>query len=67
MRAIKAEILTTLNDTVQEGVKAIHSIKHGNPNLDNLKIIGKAEFAEELIEKMSGKKITRLQDTRDLY
>ncbi len=67
MKAIKTEILTTLNNTVIEGVQAIHSIKQGNPNMSNLKIIGKAEFAEELIEKLSGKKMTLLQDTRDLY
>tara|TARA_R110000824_G_scaffold231027_1_gene418775 strand:- start:74 stop:274 length:201 start_codon:yes stop_codon:yes gene_type:complete len=64
---MESKILTTLNDAVQEGVKAIKSIKHGNTNMQNLKIIGKAEFAEELIEKISGKKITLLQDTRDLY
>ena len=53
---MESKILTTLNQAVQEGVKAIHSIKHGNTNMQNLKIIGKAEFAEELIEKMTGEK-----------
>ena len=61
------DIMTILNQAVQQGVKAIHSIKNGNGSMENLKIIGRAELAEEVLEKMTGKKQTLLQDTRDTY
>ena len=64
---METKILTTLNEEVKKGVKAIHSIKNGNTKLHNLTIIGRAELAEELLEKMTGEKITLLQDTRDSY
>tara|TARA_R100000655_G_scaffold714_4_gene3058 strand:- start:4310 stop:4531 length:222 start_codon:yes stop_codon:yes gene_type:complete len=64
---METKILTTLNEEVKKGVKAIHSIKNGNTSFDNLRIIGRAELAEELLEKMTGEKITLLQDTRDSY
>ena len=64
---ILTTVVTTLDKAVQEGVKAIHSIKNGNGNMENLKIIGRAELAEEVLEKMTGEKITLLQDTRDTY
>ena len=64
---MESKILTTLNEAVQEGVKAIHSIKNGSTSFDNLKIIGRAELAEEVLGKMTGEKITLLQDTRDSY
>ena len=64
---ILTTVVTTLHEAVQEGVKAIHSIKNGTTNFDNLKIIGRAELAEEVLGKMTGEKITLLQDTRDSY
>ena len=38
---ILTTVVTTLHEAVQEGVKAIHSIKNGTTNFDNLKIIGR--------------------------
>ena len=35
--------------------------------MENLKIIGRAELAEEVLESMTGEKMTLLQDTRDTY
>tara|TARA_R100001440_G_C2494022_1_gene115540 strand:- start:399 stop:623 length:225 start_codon:yes stop_codon:yes gene_type:complete len=60
-------IINVLNITIKKGVKAIHSIKNGNGSMENLKIIGRAELAEEVLEKMTGEKVTALQDTRDHY